>query len=136
MMMDEAQYAPMPRAQDARQPSRNDPQYRVAAAQDAPMGMPEYETQGLPQRGEYGISSPPARSAYETEPLPPIRLVEVNPGSRERYREYFLSGEGINREVLQMELTSFLGHDATSRPARDTEVRMIITSAWSDTVID
>ena len=36
--------------------------------------------------------------------------------------EYFVEGQGINRQVLQSEICRFLGPEATSRPA-EYEVR-------------
>ena len=92
MMEDEPQYVPMPRPQDARPTARSEPPagYRVAAPQEPSMGMPEYEPQGQPQRGDYGITGPPGRQVYEREEYPTTQLVDPNPGSTNRYREFFL----------------------------------------------
>lgn len=37
--------------------------------------------------------------------------------SRPSLNDFFLSGEGINREVLQREIQKYLGPEATSRPS-------------------
>lgn len=46
--------------------------------------------------------------------------IDLQPERREepasRYLEYFLPGEGINREVIQYDICRYLGNDATVRP--------------------
>lgn len=39
-------------------------------------------------------------------------------GRRSNLNEFFLSGEGINREVLQKEICKYLGPEAYSRPMK------------------
>lgn len=54
---------------------------------------------------------------------PPI---ELQPERREepaaRYQDYFLPGEGINREVIQFDICRYLGNDATVRPYTHPDV--------------
>lgn len=58
----------------------------------------------------------------------PVRPV-IDPGPRlekvprPSYNEYFLPGEGIDREVIQSEICRFLGQDATCKPGLHTDVR-------------
>jgi len=40
----------------------------------------------------------------------------------QRFIEYFIPGDGINREVIQVEICKFLGPDATVRPGTNAEV--------------
>lgn len=52
----------------------------------------------------------------------------IDPGrsrdeSRPQYNEYFLPGEGIDREVIQSEICRYLGQDATCKPGSHTDVR-------------
>ena len=41
---------------------------------------------------------------------------------RPSYNEYFLPGEGIDREVIQSEICRYLGQDATCKPGAHTDV--------------
>jgi hypothetical protein len=55
---------------------------------------------------------------------PPIDLQSQRreePSSR--YQEYFLPGEDINREVIQYDLSRYLGSDATARPYQHADGR-------------
>ena len=38
------------------------------------------------------------------------------------YNEYFLPGEGIDREVIQSEICRYLGQDATCKPGAHTDI--------------
>jgi hypothetical protein len=54
---------------------------------------------------------------------PPIDLLpERRPEPSLRYQEYFLPGEGINREVIQLDICRYLGNDATVRPYEHPDV--------------
>lgn len=62
-----------------------------------------------------------APRGYMDEPRdrhrPPIDLQpERRQESSSRYQDYFLLGEGINREVIQFDICRYLGNDATVRP--------------------
>jgi hypothetical protein len=64
---------------------------------------------------------------YTDEPRdrhrPPIDLQpERRPEPSARYQEYFLPGEGINREVIQLDICRYLGNDATVRPYEHPDV--------------
>lgn len=46
----------------------------------------------------------------------------VDDTTRPEYNEYFLPGDGIDREVIQHEICRYLGQDATCRPYRHQDV--------------
>ena len=52
------------------------------------------------------------RDRYTT----PADSQSVGRGRESQYQEYFLPGEGINREVIQYDICRYLGQDATVRP--------------------
>lgn len=83
-----------------------------------------------PQTGQLYRDVPSRRTPYENEfdDLPsssrPIVVSAGDPGqARPSYNEYFLPGEGIEREVIQAEICRYLGQDATCRPGKDRDVR-------------
>ena len=47
-------------------------------------------------------------------------------GPRPDYNEYFLPGDGIDREVIQSEICRYLGQDATCKPGAHSDVRLVI----------
>jgi len=47
----------------------------------------------------------------------------VEDTSQSNYNNYFLPGEGINREVIQVDICRYLGADARVRPFRHSDVR-------------
>ena len=49
------------------------------------------------------------------------------PPRRSQLNEYFVDGEGIHREVMQMEICKYLGSEAISRPG-DYNVRILESS--------
>ncbi|MCJ1248733.1 hypothetical protein MMC30_005952 [Trapelia coarctata] len=55
-----------------------------------------------PRKGAYPNKEPPRETAKAVPP---------------RLNEYFIEGEGISREVLQIDICKHLGPEATSRPA-------------------
>lgn len=79
---------------------------------------------------------PPVRGAGEARRIPyegefdeiPARIRPViDPGRtrdepRPNYNEYFLPGEGIDREVIQSEICRYLGQDATCKPGTHNDV--------------
>jgi hypothetical protein len=83
-----------------------------------------------------------AQDRYNRQPI------ELQPERREepsaRYQDYFLPGEGINREVIQYDICRYLGNDATVRPCTHPDVgcrlstgpnpmlKLIITRAVKD----
>jgi hypothetical protein len=87
--------------------------------------------------------SPPSRSAYpysnqmERDDVPsraymddarerhrlPIDLQSRRREEASRFQEYFLPGEDINREVIQYDITRYLGNDATVRPYQHPDGR-------------
>jgi hypothetical protein len=56
----------------------------------------------------------------------PRQLIDLQSPRREEasahYKEYFLPGEDINREVIQFDICRYLGGDATVRPYQHTDV--------------
>jgi len=71
------------------------------------------------------------RTPYEGEfdDIPPSVRPVIDPGRsrdepRPSYNEYFLPGEGIDREVIQSEICRYLGQDATCKPGAHTDVRI------------
>ena len=69
------------------------------------------------------------RTPYEGEfdDIPPAVRPVIDPGRsrdepRPSYNEYFLPGEGIDREVIQSEICRYLGQDATCKPGAHTDV--------------
>ena len=60
------------------------------------------------------------RPAARRDPREPI---DVNPRvGTENYNDYFLPGDDISREVIQMDITRYLGGDATARPYTHKDV--------------
>jgi hypothetical protein len=75
------------------------------------------------------------RTPYEGEfdDIPPSVRPVIDPGRsrdepRPSYNEYFLPGEGIDREVIQSEICRYLGQDATCKPGAHTDVRIAATT--------
>lgn len=76
---------------------------------------------------------PARRTPYDNEfdDIPaPVRPTIIDPaGGRARgdvkpkYNEYFLPGDGIDREVIQSELCRYLGQDATMKTGEHHDVR-------------
>jgi hypothetical protein len=87
---------------------------------------------------------PPSRSVYpysiqvERDDVPPRPYVDdarerhgplidpqsqIGEGAFSRYKEYFLPGEDINREVIQYDIHRYLGNDATVRPYQHPDGR-------------
>lgn len=71
----------------------------------------------------------PRRMAYEGDfdDLPARIRPVIDPGrsrdeARPNYNEYFLPGEGIDREVIQSEICRYLGQDATCKPGTHDDV--------------
>ena len=87
--------------------------YDARPAAYAPV-RPTGEARRIPYEGEF--DEMPAR----------IRPV-IDPGRnrdepRPSYNEYFLPGEGIDREVIQSEICRYLGQDATCKPGTHGDV--------------
>lgn len=79
-----------------------------------------------PRTGELYRDVQSRRTPYENEfedMAPSSRPIVVSvpePGQpRSTYSEYFLPGEGIEREVIQAEICRYLGQDATCRPGKN-----------------
>ena len=75
------------------------------------------------------------RTPYEGEfdDIPPSIRPVIDPGRsrddpRPSYNEYFLPGEGIDREVIQSEICRYLGQDATCKPGAHTDVWITTTA--------
>lgn len=83
---------------------------------------------------------PARRTPYEGEfdDMPAsIRPIIVDPGRtrddpRPNYNEYFLPGDGIDREVIQSEICRYLGQDATCKPGASPDVRPALEPGNSD----
>lgn len=83
-------------------------------------------------RTQYPPRDPPARrTPYEGEfdEMPPSIRPVIDPSRssrddpRPKYNEYFLPGDGIDREVIQSEICRYLGQDATCKPGTHGDVR-------------
>lgn len=77
---------------------------------------------------------PTVRRNYEGEfdDMPPQVRPVIDPGRsrdepRPSYNEYFLPGDGIDREVIQSEICRYLGQDATCKPGTHHDVRIRAT---------
>lgn len=111
----------VPRQQDVRM-TRNVP---LSADRDDEMMYDVPRTQYPPAR------EPQVRRAYEGEfdEMPPQIRPVIDPSRvsrdepRPNYNEYFLPGEGIDREVIQSEICRYLGQDATCKPGTHGDVR-------------
>lgn len=72
----------------------------------------------------------PRRPAFEADfdDLPATSRPVIDPGrdhdSRPAYNEYFLPGDGIDRNVIQSEICRYLGQDATCKPGDHRDVRL------------
>lgn len=73
---------------------------------------------------------PARRTPYEGEfdDMPASVRPIIDPGRsrdepRPSYNEYFLPGDGIDREVIQSEICRYLGQDATCKPGTHNDVR-------------
>ncbi|RVX68333.1 hypothetical protein B0A52_07336 [Exophiala mesophila] len=88
-----------------------------------------------PLTGEYHqYRSVPSRPGYPPEsqfvdartrprvPMDAPMPMEREP-SRPQYEEHFCPGDGIEREVIQLNICKYLGQDATCRPGRDKNGR-------------
>jgi hypothetical protein len=62
----------------------------------------------------------PRGDSRDDVPSRPSRRSEENSS---RYQEYFLPGEGFNREVIQHDICRYLGNDATVRPYQHSDGR-------------
>lgn len=72
---------------------------------------------------------PARRTPYEGEfdDMPAQVRPVIDPGRsrdepRPNYNEYFLPGDGIDREVIQSEICRYLGQDATCKPGTHNDV--------------
>lgn len=82
-------------------------------------------------RTQYAPREQPARRPYEGEfdeiPAPIRPVIDPSRSSRDEprpnYNEYFLPGDGIDREVIQSEICRYLGQDATCKPGTHGDVR-------------
>ena len=80
----------------------SDDYYGARSARE-PVTSPPIGRAGYPERDDF--------SRGQSQPF-----YEIETPRNANYKEYFLPEEGINREVLQNELTAYLSGDATSRP--------------------
>jgi hypothetical protein len=65
----------------------------------------------------------PSRAYMEERRGPPIDLQsQRREEPSARYQEYFLPGEGIDREIIQYDICRYLGNDATVRPVQYSDV--------------
>jgi hypothetical protein len=55
--------------------------------------------------------------------------------SSSRYQEYFLPGEGIDREIIQYDICRYLGNDATVRPIQRSDVGIHSPNGLMDTLL-
>lgn len=79
--------------------------------------MPQTMGPRRPDRDEY---DDPPRGNDRNDPSQPELL---GAAGRPHYNDYFLPGDGIDREVIQSEICRFLGNDATCKPGTNREVR-------------
>lgn len=131
------EYAPnrqdprMDNRMDNRMDARIEP--RMDIRQDDRMDMTDdypYTAQRPPR--EWITSPPGGRPQYperdrdrerERDDLPRNQIYEIETTPNENRTDYFLPGEGINRFVLQNEITKYLGSSAVSRPYTHNDVR-------------
>ena len=110
--------------QDTRAPVRSVPvtrdrddemmTYDARPAQYAPLREPRESARRTPYEGEF-------------DDMPPSSRPVIDPGRsrdepRPNYNEYFLPGDGIDREVIQSEICRYLGQDATCKPGTHHDV--------------
>ena len=139
------------RATDIEPPrNRHDSRRADDVIMEDPRLRPEYSTQRMDARDsraatrvdamDMGEDYPPYGQRPARDPITSPSLVqpvyaerddysgrqqqfyEIQTPRNASYKEYFLPEDGINREVLQNEITAFLGGDATSRPYAMTDV--------------
>jgi len=63
------------------------------------------------------------------------RSIDLQSERREasaRYEEYFLPGEGINCEVIKLDICRYLGNDATVRPYEHSDVGCRLFTGFSN----
>lgn len=139
---------PMDTRMDARMDTRMDMRYdaRVDPRGNIPSRMDATRNDRVPDRRQEEPlyqQDPRAQQYYPTQPAPrqpfsprdepnelplsnrrplidPSMGITQGPGSQ--YNEYFLPGDGIDREVIQYELCRYLGQDATCRPGSHPDV--------------
>lgn len=92
---------------------------------DTRMGMGNEDYYGSTTRPGYGepVMAPPVGAAQryprDDQPQRNRPMVDLEPrGPSEKYNEYFLPREGISHEVIQTEISRFLGNDATVKRHR------------------
>lgn len=109
----------VPRQQDVRVP-RNIPTPRERDDEmmyDAPRSQyRDPPARRTPYEGEFDEMPPQIRPVID-----PSRSSRDEP--RPNYNEYFLPGDGIDREVIQSEICRYLGQDATCKPGTHGDVR-------------
>lgn len=111
----------VPRQQEMRIP-RNVP---------APRDREDDTMYDVPPRTQYPPREQPVRRPYDGEfdeiPAPIRPVIDPSRSSRDEprpnYNEYFLPGDGIDREVIQSEICRYLGQDATCKPGLHGDVR-------------
>lgn len=73
-----------------------------------------------PRRLDRDDYDDPPRGSERIDPSQPVLLGNAG---RPHYNDYFLPGDGIDREVIQSEICRYLGNDATCKPGMNREVR-------------
>jgi hypothetical protein len=138
--------APERRSRDFRDLQREqDSQDRMGPREQRRPDDRELDRMDYPRDGRSDLRmtrSPPSRSAYvysnqmERDDVPSRAYMDdarerhrlpIDLQSRReeawRFQEYFLPGEDINREVIQYDITRYLGNDATVRPYQHPDGR-------------
>jgi len=124
---------PMELRPDPRLDSRIDPRAnagvrREPAPERGPDVRGEPEVVYRDERTGQLYREPPRAYRDDRDDLQPPRRPIIDPArdrdqGRPEYNEYFLPGEGVDREVIQHEICRYLGQDATCRPGRHPDVR-------------
>ena len=73
-----------------------------------------------------GVRRTPYEGEFDDIPAPVRPVIDPGrsrDGPRPNYNEYFLPGDGIDREVIQSEICRYLGQDATCKPGTHDDVR-------------
>lgn len=124
--------------QESREQRRIDPRDLDRMDTRDPARIDPRTTRDAAARTMYSYADPGREDAptgrYMDEPRDRQRNpIDLQPADRRReetvsrYQEYFVPGQGINREVIQTDICRYLGNDATVRPYQHADVGFILT---------
>ena len=113
--------------QDPRQPTRGGYEIPRNRLDEMDMDDDPYDRYQPTGRGGHVLS--PSHREAEQDEYASRQIYDMDPPRNtpsSSYNDFFLSGEGINREVLQIEITKYLGQDATVRTHTMKDVRSLL----------